>query len=261
MVPEAAIILKRLYFLQRELVLMQAGWLAAVSHWQSKLLLPEFLWQDMLICHELRSRVLELRYPQRTIDLPPDENRVALWKKLQEAPNGEAFCQGLWRVAKPVIRRACQKYLELTDPLDDGPTVRILWQAIGDIDRQTERWQAASADWAKAFPEQLPVAERWVGGLAQWSTAVGDLLSSAEATGDFDPSKFGGRPLAIARTGARDRRFRKLRFAWPDMIDGDFGAGEGMRLQVRQAVHHLNEVWAAEMAAACLWDLGRDGGR
>ena len=43
MVPDSAKILKRFYFLQQEMILMQAGWLPGTEHWQSKLLLPEFL--------------------------------------------------------------------------------------------------------------------------------------------------------------------------------------------------------------------------
>src|SRR2546429_6494156 len=71
-VPQCAMFLKRLYFLHRELVLMQAGWVPGIEHWEAKLLLPEFLWQDSLIAHELRQRVLELRYPEREIDVNPD---------------------------------------------------------------------------------------------------------------------------------------------------------------------------------------------
>src|SRR5690606_33259340 len=76
----------------------------------------------------------------------------------------------------------------------------------------------------------------------------------------FDPAEYGGRPFAIARLGARDPRFRAVRFGWPDSLDPSFGPGEGLRLQVRQSVHHLNEVWAAEMAAASLYDLAEAGG-
>lgn len=98
--------------------------------------------------------------------------------------------------------------------------------------------------------------------LGCWSRAVGNLLaptqSPTQSTGEFNPSRFGGKPFSIQRLGERDARFRLLKFAWPDMLDPKFGAGEELRLQVRQAVHHLNEVWAAEMAAACLYDLSAE---
>jgi uncharacterized ferritin-like protein (DUF455 family) len=255
MVADSASILKRFYWLQRELVRFAAGWMPGVSNWQSKLLLPEFLWQDALICNELRQRVLELRYPLREIDLPPDESLVELWSGFAAAPSGEAFTQGLWRIVKPLFRTALSAYLQQADHLDDGPTIRILTQAIEDIDHQLARAQAASDDLQIALPDRANSIKRWCEGLEQWSRALGDLLAPTQMIGEFDPSRFGGKPFSIQRLGERDPRFRRLKFAWPDMLDPKFGAGEGLRLQVRQAVHHLNEVWAAEMAAASLYDL------
>lgn len=73
---------------------MQAGWLPGLEHWQSKLLLPEFLWQDALIAHQLRERVLELRYPEREIDASEDEPLPALWRHVRDGPNGFAFVGG-----------------------------------------------------------------------------------------------------------------------------------------------------------------------
>lgn len=43
MVTESALELKRMYFLLRELVRMQAGWVPGPAHWETKLLLPELV--------------------------------------------------------------------------------------------------------------------------------------------------------------------------------------------------------------------------
>src|SRR5437773_5461570 len=146
MVVDSAKILKRFYFLQRDLVIMQAGWLPGTEHWQSKLLLPEFLWQDSLIVRDLRGRVLELRFPERQITPGDDASLLTLWRRFFDAPNAVAFALGLARVIKPLLRTAIQNYLHLADPLDDGPTARILEQAIQDIDRQLHRWGEAIQD-------------------------------------------------------------------------------------------------------------------
>lgn len=261
MVPDSAAILKRFYFLLRELVLMQAGWMPGTAHWACKLLLPEFLWQDQQTVQGLRQRVLELRYPERQIDVAPDEHLVTCWRRLAEAPQPQAFIEGLARVVKPCLRQIFTAYLDRTDALDDGPTVRILQIALRDIDNQLDRWEEAIADAREVYPQHIPSTERWLEGLrSTWLAALGDLLDPQSSADDqaFIPDRFGGRPFAISRLGQRDRRFRQVRFGWPDALDPDFGAGEGLQLQVRQAVHHLNEVWAAEMAAACLYDLGND---
>jgi len=104
MVPDAAAILKRFYFLCRELVLMEAGWLASTEHWEMKILLPEILWQDSITVGSLRQRVLELRFPEREIDLSPDEGLVALWRQLYNAPDAFAFSEALRRAIKPALR-------------------------------------------------------------------------------------------------------------------------------------------------------------
>lgn len=252
-VPQCSMFLKRLYFLQRELVLMQAGWVPGMQHWESKLLLPEFLWQDSLIANELRQRVLELRYPEREIDLNPDEMLVTLWRRFRDAPNGLAFVQGLRSVLKPLLNAAYQRYLDQTDHLDDGPTVRIVEQAMRDNDQQIKRWDSILA----AFPPE----QRWLDGLKEWALEIGDLFATVPAREvAFDPLAYGGRTFSISRLGERDPRFNLARFPWPDALDPSVGPGEGMQLQVRQAVHHINEIWAAEMAAACLFDLAEEGG-
>ena len=75
MVDDTAVVLKRFYFLQREVILMQAGWMPGIELWEYKLLLPEFIWQDSRTTDELRQRMLELRYPERRIT-PDDEQKL-----------------------------------------------------------------------------------------------------------------------------------------------------------------------------------------
>ncbi len=53
-------------------------------------------------------------------------------------------------------------------------------------------------------------------------------------------------PLSFPICPARDPRYWSCRFYWPDIIDPEFPYGEGLLLQLRSAVSHLNEVWAVE---------------
>ncbi|MBI4786590.1 MAG: DUF455 family protein [Chloroflexi bacterium] len=258
MVAESAGILKRFYLIQRELVLMQAGWLPGADHWQSKLLLPEVLWQDALVADEFRRRVLELRFPRREIVVGDDAPIVQLLQQFRNAPDGLAFIEGL-QVVKSKLRTTYRNYLERIDHLDDAPTVRILRQALADLDEQIARLSTAAADGFQVYPERHAPAQQWTRGTRTMVEQLGDLL-------DLTPrdiampavTEFGGREFAISRTGARDRRFNLNRFGWPDNLDRAIGPGVGLLLQVRQSVHHLNELWAAEMAAACLFDLAAD---
>jgi uncharacterized ferritin-like protein (DUF455 family) len=68
---------------------------------------------------------------------------------------------------------------------------------------------------------------------------------------------------------ARDERYFQSSFYWPDVLDPAYPYGEGVALQVRSAVSHVNEVWAVETAGRILhelspelgWEFTRDAAR
>ncbi|HEY3542241.1 MAG TPA: DUF455 family protein [Gaiellaceae bacterium] len=76
-------------------------------------------------------------------------------------------------------------------------------------------------------------------------------------------------PFRLAEQPARDDRYARHSFYWPDTIVPGYPYGEGVALQIRSAVSHLNEVWAVETAGAILyalapelgWEWIRDAGR
>ena len=59
---------------------------------------------------------------------------------------------------------------------------------------------------------------------------------------------------------ARDHRYFASSFYWPDVLDPTYPYGEGIALQVRSAVSHLNEVWAVDTAGRILHDLSPELG-
>jgi uncharacterized ferritin-like protein (DUF455 family) len=62
----------------------------------------------------------------------------------------------------------------------------------------------------------------------------------------------GGTTYVIPDKPARDSRFWPCRFYWPDVVDPAYPYGEGMQLQLRSAISHLNEVWAIENGGVML---------
>jgi uncharacterized protein DUF455 len=59
---------------------------------------------------------------------------------------------------------------------------------------------------------------------------------------------------------ARDPRYFLSSFYWPDVLDPAYPYGQGVALQLRSAVSHLNEVWAVETAGAILHALSPELG-
>ena len=68
------------------------------------------------------------------------------------------------------------------------------------------------------------------------------------------------RPFRLAEIPARDPRFHLCRYYWPDVVDPAFPYGDGVRLQLRSAVSHFNEVWAVETGGAVLHAFADDLG-
>jgi uncharacterized ferritin-like protein (DUF455 family) len=81
------------------------------------------------------------------------------------------------------------------------------------------------------------------------------LLAPAAPNLPFDWAAGGGKEFKMATRAVRDARFLRPRFAWPDRLDSTRTPGEGVELQLRAAIHHVNEVWATEMAAAVVYGL------
>jgi uncharacterized protein DUF455 len=59
---------------------------------------------------------------------------------------------------------------------------------------------------------------------------------------------------------ARDPRYFASSVYWPDVLDPDYPYGEGVALQLRSAVSHLNEVWAVDTAGRILHELSPELG-
>lgn len=259
MVGDSAKTLKRFHFLLRECVLAEAGWMPGTTHWETKLLWPEFAWQDALTAGALRDRVLELRYPERRVEPGDDEPLLAAWRTLlRGAPNDAAFAMAMAEEIKPFIDRLYRRYLELADTLDDAPTVRFLRQARVDVQEQIARLIGLRNDREGVYPPAILEAARL------WTAAVRHVLADVEidqviAGNATLRAPAGAAKFAIARRGRRDPRFLPSFFWWPNSYDPDWKPKEGLELQMHAAVQHCNEVWAAEMAAAVLFDLGEEG--
>jgi hypothetical protein len=129
---DAASLLKRFYFCEQQLVVAQGGWLPAIAPLEVKLGLPRQLWEDALTAHALRERVFELRFPSRLMEVGDDAPLIQLFAEARQAPNGEAFVLSLARVFQPALLEGYRRYLAQTDDIADGPTVRIVRQAVED---------------------------------------------------------------------------------------------------------------------------------
>lgn len=250
---DTAELLKRFFFCERSLLIAEAAWIPALGPLEIKTGLARFLWQGAETAHSLRNRVFELRFPSRLLEQEgADHALVELFGAVKHSPSPLAFLLTIGKVLLPALQDAYREYLEASDSIADGPTHRFLSLALSDKAEQIaafENWtdasnakQPESRQEAETFANAIKERLRQLGGVG-----VGPAVVS-ETTFIFPGSK----DYTTPDRPARDSRFWPCRFYWPDIVDPNYPYGEGLRLQLRSAISHLNEVWAIEAGGVML---------
>jgi uncharacterized ferritin-like protein (DUF455 family) len=249
---DTAVILKRFYLCEKMSVIAQAGWLPGIPYFDMKTLLPKMLWEDAMTAHALRERVFELRFPSRILEVGDDQGLIDLLEYARHAPNALAFLTVLSKVLKPSMLRAYETYLELADEIGDGPTYRFMKLAIEEKRQHIQTLNRYIESYAAdAEPTERECAEQWVEEIQSHLERLGGIGLDAPKAAEAERKP--GNPFVPQEVPARDHRFRNVRFYWPDIVDPSFPYGEGMQLQLRSAISHLNEVWAVENAGYVLY--------
>ncbi|HUO33749.1 MAG TPA: DUF455 family protein [Candidatus Acidoferrum sp.] len=268
---DVAQLLKRFFFCERSLVVSAAAWIPAVAPLEIKIGLARYIWQSAETAHALRNRVFELRFPNRILEEQgADRTLIDLFDSIKESPSVPAFLQSVGRVLLPSLRDAYKEYLDASDPIADGPTHRFLSLAHAEKIEQIaafERWGDLVLAENPEFREEA----------SSWSEAIADRLSAIGGVGVGQPPPTstswgklpGAKAYSVPAQPARDSRFWPCRFYWPDVVDSSYPYGEGVQLQIRSAISHLNEVWAIETGALILssfahvlpWDLIHNSAR
>jgi len=250
---DTAQLLKRFFFCERSLLVSEAAWIPAIASLPIKIGVARFIWQSAETAHALRNRVFELRFPSRLLEEQgADRALIELFGAVKNSPSVPAFLLSIGRVLLPALRDSYRAYLEASDSIADGPTHRFLFLALSEKQEQISAFEP----WAQAalslHPELRETSLAWTQVVAERLSEVGGVgvgpSPSAPAAGPLPGSK----PYVIPDQPARDPRFRLCRFYWPDIVDASFPYGEGMQLQLRSAISHLNEVWAIEAGGVML---------
>src|ERR1700730_3534789 len=241
---ETAHLLKRFFFCERALLVSEAAWIPSVAPLEVKTGLARFIWQNAETSDALRNRVFELRFPSRLLE--EDHGLIELFGTAKNSPSVPALLSSVGKVLLPALRDAYQAYIEGSDSIADGPTHRFLTLALSEKAEQIRVFE----QWAESALSRNP--ELREGALA-WTQAVANRLSDVGGVGlGPSPSAAAASPLPGSKTygipcrPARDLRFSPCRFYWPDVVDPSYPYGEGMQLQLRSAISHVNEVWAIE---------------
>jgi uncharacterized ferritin-like protein (DUF455 family) len=245
--------LKRFHFCERSLVRSASAWLPHLAPLEIKTTLPFLSWQNAETAQALRERVFELRYPSRLMEAEgADAPLVRVFDQLRGAPSPAAFLLALGSTLLPALREAYRDFLRYSDRLADAPTHRFLALALTEKERQVETLSRWAEEEMACHPAQRAAAQSWNRALAGKLAVVGGV-GTDHAPPEAEVEELpGSQRLEIPARPARDPRYWPCRYYWPDNVDPAFPYGEGIGLQLRSAVSHLNEVWAIENAGIIL---------
>ena len=250
---DTAQILKRFFFCERFLLVSQAAWIPAVAPLDLKTGLARFIWQSAETADALRNRVFELRFPSRLLEEEgTDHALIELFGAVKNSPSVPAFLLSIGKVLLPALRDAFQSYLQASDSIADGPTHRFLSLAVSEKAEQINAFESWAESALAGNPELRDGALAWTHAIANRLSEVGGVGVEPSSLSASAGSLPGARTYAIPDKPARDSRFWPCRFYWPDVVDPSYPYGEGMQLQLRSAISHLNEVWAIENGGVML---------
>jgi hypothetical protein len=238
--------LKRYAFLEQALTRTLAGWLPGVPEWDVKNELGLHVWEAADSCERLRRRLVELRChrPERGI---PDSLRE-LAQELNCCQNTAELLATAYLVVKRALLETYQRHPQLTYPVYDRPTVKVLGELTEIAGRQVT-W----AEQRLAELDSRPGAADW----RAWQAYIAGLLAAAGGVEGADqvPAVVPERPAGHA-----------LRLPWqecqrePDfpIFDPAIDVEPDRETQPEahrewRFRHYLNEMTAAETLGSILW--------
>jgi hypothetical protein len=250
---DTAQLLKRFFFCERSLLISQAAWIPALGSLDIKTGIARFLWQSAETAHALRNRVFELRFPSRLLEQEgADQALVELFSAVKNAPSGLGFLWAIGKVLLPALRDAYREYLNASDPIADGPTHRFLTLALAEKNEQIQAFEQWTASALVEEPAMCESAEALARAFGKALSDVGGVGVGPAAGSKSVVSVPSANHYIVPNRPARDPRFWPCRFYWPDIVDPEFPYGDGLQLQLRSAISHVNEVWAIEAGGVML---------
>jgi hypothetical protein len=141
--------LTRFHYLARAVALAAASQIPHTPRLEEKAELARVAWEQTLAADAFRERVFELRYPVRVLEE---------WAGADtETPPGGDELAALYR-----------DFLAATDDLDDGPTERIVRQALADVE---ERLVTALRQ-SRVVPDTPPLDDRYAHHRFYWPDTI-----------------------------------------------------------------------------------------
>ncbi|MBM7565292.1 hypothetical protein [Paenibacillus sacheonensis] len=207
-VEESAKRLRRIAWLDRQLMRIEAGHMTARPEYEIKGALGRLTWQDADHYDQLRSRGKQLRTSPSAFDKCPDNDLAELTEQSLRSPTTLCLLVALFEVVKPAQLEAIGIYLNKAQPLVDEPTRRLLGHQLMDREAQLAWGREAIAHISGLADEaERELAARW----RSWLLALLAAAGGPDGSGERKPADASlavpAEPFALPDKSTRDGRF------------------------------------------------------
>ena len=252
-VAASAAFLRRVEFVHRKLVFLEAAHLVLRSLWELKAALGRHLYEDAEAAAGLRARILDLRQNPSVLEREPDQRLSLVMDELLHARSDEELLVGLYEIVKPALLDAVRAYVRTTQQIVDQPSIRLFRTIAADLEDQMAWGQRAIrvlVDDRGRRAEATEFAAKLRGFLVAAGGIGGQAPGAAETAGRRWRSTAA---VSLPVRAVRDERMREtstFRVGAPDQ----FRPGDDVR---RRLVHMMRtrqeEMVVAEVVAAVIW--------
>jgi hypothetical protein len=172
-IPDCIAQLTAHFQFMRELLRLEAAWLAGVPYWDAKLKIGEHLWQDAQHAEAVLRRLHEFKASAAEHKQVPGLDELV--RELAAAAHGDEWLHALYSVVKPWLATQLRAHLAACDPLMDRPTHEVLGRIARELDAQ--------AAWFAGFTPQFSPWELPPAPVRAWCDRTRALLSAVRLAG------------------------------------------------------------------------------
>lgn len=204
-------LLRRYYFLKKQLMFLEAAHISPVPEWEVKGALSLHAWLDAEHVTWLGERIAEMREPPLRLDEDPDPALRSMIDEAFRAQDTIELLVGIYRVLRPALLTSYERHRAETNPLVDHATCRILrFMALEEEEMVTWGEQAIRALLA-ADPGAEAGAEDWRRHLEAYLAAAGGVHGDEKPpAGPELPKRRATEPFEPDVMPRRDGRFSGL---------------------------------------------------
>jgi hypothetical protein len=246
-VKEASQWLLRLAAVERQLLHIQAGHMQGIPEWDVKVAVARHLWEDAEHADQLFTRIDQLRAHSEHHTHALRGPLGLLLEEALRARDTVEYLVGVYRVLKPALVVAYERYLATTNPLADQPSVRVL-RAILAEEREQLDLAAGALDEALAAPEPRAAGDAWEAHLRAYLAAAGGLIGDEPVPDAPLPAPRSATPFVVSPHCAREPRLRTI---VPKLFEAGV-ADEVRNKTLKEFWIRLVELTAAETVATVI---------